>query len=138
MYIKKFFIASVALGIFGGSLSLSMTANASNWHSNTPTSIRGTWKKSKKAGSGKYSFKYNYIVRITSHSFAAQGLGDPYYISNVKYKKIGHYSYMFSGKEFYSRKWQHIKVIATKHTIKFKIVSPKSMAMSKYSETAYR
>lgn len=138
MYIKKFFIASVALGVFGVSLSLNMTANAPSWHSDTPIFVRGIWKKAKKSGTGKYSFKYNDIVRVTKHSFTAQGLGDPYYISNVKYKKIGHYSYITLGKESYSHKWQHVKIIATKHTIKFKIVSPKNMAMSKYSEMVYR
>lgn len=138
MEFNKIIVSFLVLTTVGtSSIIAPSTASAAKWHTGTPKTIRGKWKKAKWFGTGKSRFKFYEIATIGKSTFIAQELGDPYSVNHIKYKKIGKHSYLLSGKEWvYSKKTNHVLVVATKHKLKWRTTYPYNN--KNYSPILYR
>ncbi|WP_283678420.1 hypothetical protein [Lentilactobacillus sp. Marseille-Q4993] len=102
-------IAGLALGGVTY-VSTQQQVDAAGWHKGTPKVLRHHYT-SKRHG-------ISYYTTIGKAGFDDGGPGDGLHLKNVKYKKVGKHSYIFSGIEyFYSHKRYHIKVVGNSHKV---------------------
>lgn len=125
----RLFLAVVTLGLITPGLTIS--SHAATWHQGTPKGLRGNWTRKAHAGLGKNRFAYTEGTRITKTHFSGYGLGDPFSLNHLKYRKLGHHSYALKGKEYiYSHKTNQIKVVRSGQRLKWRITHPKAFQNS--------
>ncbi|KRM51626.1 hypothetical protein [Lentilactobacillus kefiri] len=113
-------------------------SKAASWHYGTPKILRGTYNRTMHAGSGKYRFKFKQGVQMTRRTYTAFGLGDPFSMNRVSYKRYGRYTYLLRGVEYvYSHKWNYVKLRATHYKLKERIITP-HYAEKHFSKVYYR
>lgn len=99
-------------------------SHAAAWHYGTPKILRGTYKVTRHVG-GKYAFSYKEGVQLTRRTYMAFGLGDPFSLNRVSYKRYGRYTYLLRGVEYvYSHKWNYVKLRATHYKLKERVTYP--------------
>lgn len=125
----------ILLGMLGLSLLVPIVAispaDASSWHTGTPKVLRGNWYRTKHAGTGSNRFSFKTGVKLSKTNFSAYGLGDPFVMNHLKYKKLSKKSYVISGIEYlYSKDARHVKITKSGHKLKWRTTYP---AAYKYS-----
>lgn len=106
-------------------------AHAATWHNGTPKNVHGTWQRTAHAGLGSNRFSYKEGIHFSPTALDSFGLGDGLVMNHLKYRKVGHSTYILRGREYrYSKKIYQIKVIKSGKKLKWQIVSPKAYRQS--------